>query len=464
MTYEDFLSSKQIVNLSSGFDVPPGALNNSAFNWQKSIVRWALKKGKAALFEDCGLGKSLQQLDWSQQVCSRTGRDALIVAPLAVSAQTVREGIKFGIPVNSCRTQADVKPGINITNYEMLSHFDAKNFSGVVLDESSILKSYSGKIKNQIIGMFRDTPYKLACTATPAPNDFMELGNHSEFLGVMSRSEMLSTFFIHDGGSTQSWRLKGHAQEDFWRWIASWAVVLSNPADLGFDGSDYQLPPINVIEHIVKTNHKYDSTGQKMLFAPNIQTLNERRAARRESLKDRVKLCAEIANSIDKQILVWCDLNEESRELAQAIDGSVEVTGSDSDDHKANAMMRFSEGYIRVLVSKPKIAGWGMNWQNCDTEIFCGLSDSFEAYYQAVRRCWRFGQKNKVNVHIVVSDAEGAVKANIERKQANARRMTQEMVKYTKDILRADVRGTMRQQDNYNPTKDMVLPPWMEVA
>lgn len=461
-SYEDFLRSKQIVTSPCGFE--PYPIGGTHFDWQKDIEQWGIRKGKAAYFEDCGLGKTLQQLEWSAQVSEHTKMPVLIAAPLAVSRQTQREGKKFGYPVNICRSQNDAHDAINITNYEMLQHFDPRKFGGVVLDESSILKSYSGKIKNQIIDMFRDTPYKLACTATPAPNDFMELGNHSEFLGIMSRPEMLSTFFVHDGGSTQSWRLKGHAQDDFWKWIASWAVVLSNPADLGYDGSAYQLPALNVMEHTVKTSHKFDSTGQEMLFAPPVQTLNERRAARRESLKDRVKLCAEIANSTYKQVLVWCDLNEESAELTKAIKGAVEVKGSDSDEHKADAMMGFTEGSVRALVSKPKIAGWGMNWQNCDTEIFCGLSDSFEAYYQAVRRCWRFGQKNEVNVHVVVSDAEGAVKENIERKQAQANRMMMEMVKYTKDILRADVHGTTRQQDAYNPTLEMALPPWLEVA
>lgn len=459
MTYNDFLRSKRLEIPPAGFE--PYPIAGPHFEWQKDIDRWAVRKGKAALFEDCGLGKTLQQLEFGRQVHEHTNKPVLIVAPLAVAQQTKREGVKFGYQVNVCRSQADVAPGINITNYEMLSHFDAGAFGGVVLDESSILKSYAGKIKQQIVDMFQATPYKLACTATPAPNDFMELGNHAEFLGIMSRSEMLSTFFVHDGGSTQSWRLKGHAQDDFWRWIASWAVVLSNPVDLGYDGGAYNLPPLNVIEHIVKADVKCDAYGQEMLFAPSVQTLNDRRAARRESLTERVKRCAEIANSTDKQVLVWCDLNDESRELTKAIKGAVEVTGSDTDDHKTDAMMGFSSGDIRVLVSKPKIAGWGMNWQNCDTEIFCGLSDSFEAYYQAVRRCWRFGQKNPVNVHIVTSEAEGAVKANIERKQADALRMTSEMVKYTKDILRADVRGTARQQETYIATEKMILPSWL---
>lgn len=462
MNYEDFLKQKQIITCPSGFEPQP--IFSPLFDWQGDVDRWAIRKGKAALFEDCGLGKTAQQLEWSYQVSEHTHKPVLIVAPLAVSKQTRREANKFGFMATICREQNDVSGEINITNYEMLSHFDASKFGGVVLDESSILKSYSGKIKQQIIDMFSATPYKLACTATPAPNDFMELGNHSEFLGVMSRSEMLSTFFVHDGGSTQSWRLKGHAQNDFWRWIASWAVVLSNPSDLGYDGVPYQLPSLNVIQHIVKTSHKFDSAGQEMLFAPTVQTLQERRAARHNSLEQRVKKCAEIANSTDKQCLVWCDLNEESEALTKAIKGAVEVTGSDTDDHKADTMMGFSDGSVRVLVSKPKIAGWGMNWQTCDTEIFCGLSDSFEAYYQAIRRCWRFGQKNGVNVHIVVSDADGAVKANIERKQANAQRMTAEMVKYTKAILQAGVRGTVRQQEDYIPRQEMILPPWLGVA
>lgn len=460
MTYDEFLKSKRFVICPSGFE--PYSIGGPHFDWQKDIDRWAIKKGKAALFEDCGLGKTLQQLEWARQVSLHTDMPVLIVAPLAVSRQTKCEGIKFGYEVTICRSQADVQVGINITNYEVLEHFDASKFGGVVLDESSILKSYSGKIKQQIIDMFRDTPYKLACTATPAPNDFMELGNHAEFLGIMTRAEMLSTFFIHDGGSTQSWRLKGHAQNDFWRWIASWTVVLSNPSDLGYDGSAYELPQLNVIEHTVKVSQNFDSTGQEMLFASTVQTLNERRSARHESLDARVKKCAEIANSTDKQVLVWCDFNEESEKLAKAIRGAIEVTGSDSDEHKTETMAGFSNGDVRVLVSKPKIAGWGMNWQNCDTVIFCGLSDSFESYYQAVRRCWRFGQKNEVNVHIVMSDSEESVKLNIERKQADAQRMTAEMVKYTKDILRDDIRSTERQQDNYNATTEMILPPWLE--
>jgi hypothetical protein len=462
--YQQFLKSKEITVNSSGFDISVSELNPMLFDWQKDIVRWALKKGKAALFEDCGLGKTPQQLEWARQVCIHTGGNVLILAPLAVSTQTVREGQKFNIPVTICRDQQDVKPGINITNYEKLEKFNAADFMGIVLDESSILKHHSSKTRQMVTDYFEDTPYKLACTATPSPNDFMELGNHSEFLGVMTRTEMLSTFFVHDMKDTAKWRLKGHAKDKFWQWIASWAVVMQNPADLGYDGTDYILPPLEIKEHIVKVDQQFDADGQSVLFAPTVQTLNERRAARRNSLSDRANEAAEIANASGGQVLIWCDLNDESAELTSATHGAVEVKGADSDEHKTNSVIDFANGYIRCLVSKPKIAGFGINWQNCNTVIFCGLSDSFESYYQAVRRCWRFGQRNPVTVHIIISDAEGAVKANIERKQADAQRMTNEMVKYTKDILRKEIHGTERMSDNYIPTEEMILPEWMKGA
>lgn len=462
MKYHEFLEMRRTLPVSVGFEPLP--IHGSHFEWQKDMERWAIRKGRAALFEDCGLGKTLQQLEFGRQVSEHTHKPVLIVSPLAVAKQTQREGKKFGYPVTVCRHQEDAQKGINVTNYEMLEHFNAYEFGGVILDESSILKSYSGKTTQKIIDMFRCVPYKLACSATPAPNDFIELGNHSEFLGVMTRSEMLSTFFVHDGGSTQNWRLKGHAKNDFWEWVASWAAVLTNPSDIGYNGNEYNLPPLNIIEHTIKSNFKCDAFGQEMLFAPLTQTLNERRAARRESLNERVKKCAEIVNSTDEQVLVWCDLNDESIALSKSIRGAIEVTGSDSDEHKSDVMMGFSDGTVRALVSKPKIAGWGMNWQNCSTVIFCGLSDSFEAFYQVIRRCWRFGQKRPVNVHIVVSEAEGAVKGNIERKQRNAQEMTSEMVKYTRNILKKDIRGTSLRSDSYLPSQLMEIPKWIKVG
>ena len=461
MDYKDFLHSKLMTVPNSGFGVDINTLNQAAFLWQKYVVRWALKKGKCALFEDCGLGKTLQQLIWAHEVCRHTGGNVLILAPLAVAKQTQREGVKFGIPVNICRTQADAKPGINITNYEMAEHFNAAEFVGIVLDESSILKHHSSKTRTALTEQFRDTPYRLCCTATPAPNDFMELGNHAEFLGIMTHTEMLSTFFVHDGSSTQSWRLKGHAVNKFFEWVASWACCMTSPADLGFDGSGYDLPPLNIIEHIIKSDDLEAADGQ-MLLAPEMSlSLSERRAARKNSLNQRVQCAAEIANGLNEQALVWCDLNDESSALKKSINGAVEVKGSDKDQHKADSMLGFSEGEVKALVSKPSIAGWGMNWQNCNDMIFVGLSDSFEAYYQAVRRCWRFGQKRPVNVHIITSEKEGAVKANIERKQADAQKMTAELVKYTKDILQAEIHSTARISESYVACEPMAIPQWL---
>ncbi|NLS84166.1 MAG: DEAD/DEAH box helicase [Ruminococcaceae bacterium] len=461
MTYTEFLQQKHITAATSGFDADKAQLNKKAFDWQKDITVWALKKGKCALFEDCGLGKTLQQLMWAQEVQRKTNKPVLILAPLAVVQQTAREGVKFGIDVNICRTSDDVKNAINITNYEMLNHFDMSQFSGIVLDESSILKDYTSSTKQSLVDMCADVPYRLCCTATPSPNDYTELGNHAEFLAIMSRSEMLATFFVHDMGDTQKWRLKGHAQSAFFEWVASWACCVTSPRDLGYDAEGYDLPPLNVIEHIVKTDNLISADGQ-IMFAPEVtQTLNERRQARRDSMAERVQLAADIANNIDGQCLVWCDLNAESMALAASIDGACEVTGSDAPDAKVKAMNGFTDGVVRCIVSKPKIAGWGMNWQNCNEVVFVGLSDSFEAYYQAVRRCWRFGQTKPVNVHIVISDAEGAVKANIERKQRDAQNLTKQLVQHTKDILKADIQQTRRITESYYARVPLRIPQWI---
>lgn len=458
-SYHDFLKTKEIRYDSSGFE--PKEDNQKLFQWQSDIVRWALIKGKAAIFADCGLGKTPMQLQWAKQVSEHEGKPVLICAPLAVAKQTQREGVKFDVPVTVCRKGVDVKPGVNVTNYEMLEHFDADVFAGVVLDESSILKDASSSTRKMLTEKFRNTPFKLCCTATPSPNDFMELGTHSDFLGVMNQPEMLATFFCHDGGNTSKWRLKGHAEQKFFEWVASWACCITNPADLGYDGSDFVLPELEIEEIVTKTKDMANREGQYVLFAETALSLNERREARRNSLDDRVEAAAEIANGTDDQVLVWCDLNAESEALAEAINGAVEVRGSQTPDFKENAMNGFTDGVNRVLVSKPSIAGWGMNWQQCNTMIFVGLSDSFEAYYQAVRRCWRFGQKRPVKVYIIISEAEGCVKQNIERKQADAQRMTKELVKFTKDILSAEIRHTSRMIENYITVERMEMPAWI---
>lgn len=451
MNYEEFIESKTIEFKNYGFDIDKENLNPMLFDFQKDIVRWALKKGRAAIFADCGLGKTPMQLEWANQIYKREGGKILILAPLAVATQTQREGEKFHIPVNICESQADVKEGINITNYEKLEKFVANEFIGVVLDESSILKSFTGKVRNTIIDNFRHTPYKLACTATPAPNDYMELGNHSEFLGVMTRSEMLSMYFVHDGGQTSKWRLKGHAEDKYWEWMASWSVFIDNPKNLGYEVEGYDLPKLNI----------YEIVADDMPVVYGKLTLTQRRNARRESLDVRCKRAADIVNHSNDNWIVWCDLNDESAKLASLINNSVEVKGSDKSSHKRDSMLNFANDKIKCLVTKPSIAGFGMNWQNCNNMIFVGLSDSYEAYYQAIRRCWRFGQAKEVNVYIIISSQEGTVKENIERKQQDTEKMQQAMIKLTKDITAKELKQTTRITTMYEPNMEMQLPNWI---
>ena len=459
MTYDEFLKTKRISVESSGFNCEDR--NPALFGWQNDIVRWALRKGKCAIFSDCGTGKTRLLLQWGQKVHEHENKPLLILAPLAVAQQTKREGEKCGIDVKIVRDQAECWNGLNITNYEMLQHFDAAYFVGVILDESSIIKHKDGKTRQMIQDMFDNTKYKLCCTATPAPNDFMELGTHAQFLGVMKQTEMLATFFVHDGGETQNWRLKGHAEKRFFEWVAGWACCFRRPQDLGYVEDGYDLPELRVNEVVVHSDQTELENGQLMMFAPTGKTLMERRSARKNSLEARVQKAAEIANSTDEQVLVWCDLNSESKALTEAINGAVEVEGSMSVEEKESGIVCFLEGSNRVLVSKPSIAGFGINAQNAHIEIFVGLSDSFEAYYQAVRRCWRFGQNKPVDVYIVISDAEGAVKANIERKQADAERMTSELIAFTKEFLKSDMRHTKRDVDEYYAFEKMEVPEWL---
>lgn len=461
MDYQKFLEKKETIFKPSGFDIDKANLNPMMFEWQKDIAKWAIKKGKCALFLDCGLGKTLIQLEWMEQILKELGGTGLILAPLAVAHQTKREGLKFGYNVNIARTHDDLKVGINITNYEMMERFDFSEITAIVLDESSIIKDQTSKTKIYLIESTAHVPYKLACTATPAPNDFKELGTHSEFLGVMKQSEMLSTYFINDTKEIQKWRLKGHAERRFWEWIASWAAVMTKPSDLGYPDGGYDLPKLNVIEHVVKTDEFVDGEGQVMLVPKIKMTLNDRRQARRETLEKRVGQAADIANNESDQVLVWCDLNSESEMLHQQIIENLEIKGSDSTDYKTEAMEKFTNEEIKSLVSKPSISGWGMNWQQCHNMIFVGLSDSFEAYYQAVRRCWRFGQTKPVNVHIVISDQEGTVRDNIIRKQQQAERMTAELVKHTKAILKKDIQNSSRNTELYHANDEMIIPSWL---
>lgn len=441
--YQNFLDSKKTIDAPTGHE--PKEVNPMLYDFQSDIVKWAVRRGRAAIFADCGLGKTPMQLEWAGQVANQTQGNVLIVAPLAVSKQTKREGEKFGTDVTICESQSDVVHGVNITNYEKLHKFDAQTFAGVILDESSILKNYSGKLKTQIIESFKSTPYRLACTATPAPNDYMELGNHAEFLGVMTRPEMLAMFFCHDGGNTSQWRLKGHAEDDFWRWLCSWAVMIRKPSDLGYDDGRFDLPDLQIHQHTIETG----IPSEGMLFAVEAQSLMDRRRARRETIEARVADAAALVNGTDEPFLVWCDLNDESAMMKAAIPGAVEVKGSDSAEHKENSMLGFSDGSIRVLVTKPSIAGFGMNWQHCPNMVFVGLSDSYEQYYQAVRRCWRFGQAHTVSAHIVTADKEGAVVQNIKRKERDAERMAANMVEHMQDISSKEIRGSSAQKAEY---------------
>lgn len=459
MEYSEFIKSKAVIYQPSGFDCQER--NENLFGWQNDVVRWALRKGKCAIFSDCGTGKTRMLLQWANMVQKHEQAPVLILAPLAVAQQTREEGQKCGIDVKVVRDQEECGDGLNITNYEMLQHFDAANFAGVVLDESSIIKHKDGKTRQLIQDMFEETKYKLCCTATPAPNDFMELGTHAQFLGVMKQTEMLATFFVHDGGDTQNWRLKGHAEKKFFEWVAGWAACFKRPQDLGYEEEGYDLPELSIHEEAVESTGTELIDGQMMMFAPVGKTLLERRSARRNSLMDRVARAAEIANGTGEQVLVWCDLNSESKALTQAIDGAVEVEGSMSLEEKEKGITGFLKGENRVLVSKPSIAGFGINAQNAHIEIFVGLSDSFEQYYQAVRRCWRFGQDKPVDVYIIISDAEGAVKDNIQRKQRDAERMTDELIAFTREFLKSDMKQTKRDVDEYYAFEQMEVPEWL---
>mgnify|MGYP001010815624 CR=1 FL=1 len=459
--YEEFLESKAIAVPPVGIDVPPD-LNTKLFPFQRDITRWALRRGRAAIWADCGLGKSWMALEWARVVREHTSKPVLILTPLAVAQQFVGEGQKLGIVVRHIGDRSEHGDGIEVCNYDRLHRLDCERFGGVVLDESSILKDYSGSTRNAIIGAFQRTPFRLACTATPAPNDFMELGNHAEFLGVLSRTEMLATFFVHDGGDTSQWRLKGHARGDFWGWLTSWAVALRSPSDLGYDAAGYDLPRL-VMHHVTtETDHTDAARELGTLFVLDAKTLSEQRAARRASLSDRIEEAVAIVGREPREPwLIWCDLNAESEALAKAIPGAVEITGSDAPEVKELRMAAFRHGEVAALVTKPSIAGWGVNWQHCARVIFVGVTHSFEAWYQAIRRTWRFGQAREVHCYIISSDLEGNVIASLERKQRDAETMVQEMVNNMADMTRAQLGATTRTAIAYEPTKTLVMPKWL---
>lgn len=443
--YATFLEMKKAQEVKAGFDISLEEINPTLFDFQKVIVRWAIARGRAAVFADTGLGKTAMQTTWANIVNNHTGKPVLILAPLSVAHQTVREAAKFGIEVSYLRNQPDNPTGIIITNYEMMDRFDMSAFAGVVLDESSILKSHDGKTRTAILEATRSIPYRLSCTATPSPNDFMELGNQAEFVGVMSREEMLAMFFTHDGGDTQKWRLKGHGEVKFWEWLSTWAVVIRKPSDLGFDDGAYDLPPLVIHEHIIEV----DTPADGDLFCKPAMGLNEQRAARRASMNECVEAISQLVNvSSDRQWLVWCHLNAESDALNVAIPDAAAVSGSDSIDSKELAINEFVDGQRRVLLSKPSIIGYGLNFQHC-ADMAGFIDNSFEDLYQIIRRCYRFGQTKPVNVHLFLSEAQRPVLENIKRKEQQHNEMSARMVEHMKEFMQRSVFGMKAEKSEY---------------
>lgn len=451
--YQEFLKSKEYQHIEAGFN--PIMLPDALKDFQADIVGWACRRGRAAVFADTGLGKTLMQLAWAAQVEQETNKPVLVAAPLCVAQQTVSEGDKFGISCKYMREPGFSNPRIHVTNYEMLKNFSPDDYAGIVLDESSILKGMDGKMRKYITDFACTIPYRLSCTATPSPNDFMELGTQSEFLGIMSQVEMLATFFIHDGGDTSKWRLKGHARRRFWEWLSTWSVVIRNPRDLGYDATGYDLPELIYHDHVVETG---ENDG---LFVKVAQGLQERNQARRNSIDLRVDKASEIANTVDGPCVIWCHLNEESEKLENRIHNGTQVYGSMKLEKKEELISGFSSGDVQKIITKPKIAGFGLNWQHCNHMVFTGLSDSWESFYQAVRRCWRFGQTKPVHVHIVTADTEGAVLENIRRKQSRNDQMANEMAHIMRDYTVAEIKGATVNRVDYCPQKKLEIASWL---
>lgn len=423
MNYEEFLNGKIKAHTLSGFEVDEKDLNKKMFPFQKFITKRALKAGKYAIFADCGLGKTLMQLEWSHKVNQYTGKPVLILAPLAVSGQTIQEGKKFHIDV--CKYDGSNSP-IQISNYEQLENINTTLFGGIVLDESSILKNFEGATKKLIIDLFKDTPYKLACTATPSPNDPMELGNHAEFLDVMGRNEMLAMYFVHDGGETSKWRLKGHATKLFYQFVGSWAIMLNDPKDIGFPMKRFDLPKLNLIERKIITP-KRDNGALFNEIAVSATNFNQELRLTKEQRLDEV---VRIVNANkDENFIIWVKQNEEGETLKNILKESIEVKGSDSIEYKEKHLLGFGQNNFRILISKSKIAQFGLNYQNCRNQIFASLDFSFESLYQSIRRSYRFGQKNEVNIYLITTDTMQNVKQSIDQKQKQFKSMQDEMGK-----------------------------------
>ena len=465
--YLTFLDQKVRMAPAVGFDPVDSLMPAAIKPFQRDIVTWACRRGRAAVFAGTGLGKTIQELTWAQQVTEHTGGRVLLFTPLAVAEQTVAEAAKFGIDgVAYAKDEASISTPIVVTNYDRRQHFDPTDFAGVVLDESGIIKDHDSRTRNDLTEACRDVPYLLCGSATPAPNDWTELGQHAEFLNVMSAKEMLAMFFVHDGAvranAEEEWRLKRHAAADFWRWVASWSVMIRHPRDLGYDEPGYDLPPLDMRQVTVKASM---APAGGMLFPMQANTMQERLAARRDSIAERVAEAARlVAEAPDQPWLIWCNLNAEADALVKAIPGAVNVQGSDAPELKSKRLLGFARGEPRIMVSKPSIAGRGMNWQHCSRMIFVGLNDSFEQLFQAVRRCWRFGQSKPVTAYLIASDMEGAVVANLRAKEAKYEAMAEAMVEHMRDMSTAAVRGGRISASTYSPTQTMEVPAWLTAA
>ena len=422
--YDRFIAAKSRRSECAGFEPMP--IKAPLFPFQRHVVEWAIRKGRAAMFEECGLGKTLQQLEWARQIAEKTGGSVILLTPLAVASQTLAEAERFGISAHIVRQAEDVLPGINIANYEKLDLFDGCEFAGVVLDESSILKNFTGKTRIKLTERFSRTPYRLCCTATPSPNDYTEFGQHADFLGICTPGQMLATYFINDTFNTGDWRLKKHAEKEFWAWVASWAACVGSPSDIGYDDDGYILPALNLQTITVDVDERA-SDGSEELFKHATLSATTMHKELRETAADRAQAVAELVNASDEPWIVWCNTNVEADELMKRIDGAVEVRGSDKPEHKEKRLSAFTNGQTRVLVSKPSICGFGMNWQHCRNVAFVGLSYSFEDFYQALRRSYRFGQTKEVNAYIVQARTEGAILQTINRKIEQHRVMQEKM-------------------------------------
>lgn len=459
--YRDMIAAKRIAFVPRGLSVIP-PLNPAMKDHQRHCVEFALRAGCAALFLDTGLGKTLCALEWGRVVVEHTGLPVLMLAPLAVAAQHEREAVKFGIDAKAIRDPSQMDGArIYITNYDRLDKFDPDEFGGVVLDESSILKSFHGATTRALIAAFCNTPFRLCCTATPAPNDHAELGQHSEFLGVMSQSQMLTRWFIHDSADTGNWRMKGHAVKDFWNWVSGWARCVSKPSDLGFDDTGYDLPTLDLKRHIVAADRSLDTghekDGQARLFRMPDTSATSIHREKRMTTDARADVIADlVVSEPDETWVIWCDTDYEADALADRIPGAVEVRGSMSAEVKEANLTLFSSGQTRVIITKPSIAGFGLNWQHSARMAFVGLSFSYESFYQAIRRCWRFGQSRPVNVHVACADTEESIWQIVSRKAGDHDAMKAEMTAAMSRAARI-----VPEQAPYTPTKAITLPQWI---